>query len=386
MVLSDRGLYVHIPFCVSRCDYCAFATWAGADDRVEAYVDAVVAELKSRRSKGEIRSPSSLYFGGGTPSLIPARHIARIVQEAGVRDGAEVTIECNPESTTLDKLEIYRDCGVNRISFGLQSFSKEVLESLGRFHDPGDIYSAVDAIGEAGFENYSVDLIYGAAAESLSTLEQTVQKVLELSPAPVHVSAYALTVEQNTPLARDPRRHPDEDFQADAYRLVDSMLTAAGMDWYEISNWAKPDSFSRHNWNYWMQGEYAGLGCSAHSHMESRRSWNVFNLNRYISAVNENSSAVAGSEEVAGLNRIGEALELLVRTSVGVPTHAISDFDEIGFLCSDSDGITTLSLEGRLLANQVAIRLDPARVTSEQLSGLQKRRPRVIQGLENESR
>lgn len=375
MVSADRGLYVHIPFCVSRCDYCAFATWAEADDRVDAYIDAVVAELRWRRSMGEIHSPSSLYFGGGTPSLIPPQHIARIVQEAGVKTGAEVTIECNPESTTLDKLELYRDCGVNRISLGLQSFSKEVLNSLGRFHDPGDIYPAVDAIGEAGFENYSIDLIYGAAAESQTILEKTVRKVLELSPAPVHISAYALTVEQNTPLARDSRRHPDEDYQADAYRLVDSMLSDGGMNWYEVSNWAKPDCFSRHNWNYWMQGEYIGLGCSAHSHMDSKRSWNIFNLNRYIAAVNQKGDPVAGSEEVVGQDRISEALELLVRTSVGVPTGAISNLDEIGFLCSDSDGITTLNLEGRLLANQVALRLNPALVTSEQIARLQERGP-----------
>ncbi|MDA8081324.1 MAG: radical SAM family heme chaperone HemW [Actinomycetota bacterium] len=384
-MLAGRGLYVHIPFCVSRCDYCAFATWAGADDRVDAYVDAVVAELKWRRSKGEICSPNSLYFGGGTPSLLPPQHISRIVQEAGVQVGSEVTIECNPESTTLDKLKLYKDCGVNRISLGLQSFSKEVLKSLGRFHDPEDIYPAVDAIGEVGFENYSVDLIYGAAAESLSILENTLQKVLELSPAPVHVSAYALTVEQNTPLARDPRRHPDEDFQADAYRLIDSMLSDSGLNWYEVSNWAKPDSYSRHNWNYWMQGEYVGLGCSAHSHMDSKRSWNIFNLNRYISVVSHNGDAVAGSEDVVGLNRVGEALELLVRTSVGVPTQAIANFDEIGFLCSDSEGITTLNLEGRLLANQVALRLDPSLVTLEQLASLQRSGPGTIQGLDNES-
>ncbi len=372
---ADRGLYIHIPFCVSRCDYCAFATWAQAEDRIDSYIDAVITELRWRRSNGEFEVPASLYFGGGTPSLIPSQHIARIVEEAAVKPGVEVTIECNPESTTLEKLKSYKNSGINRISLGLQSFSKEVLNSLGRFHDPEDIYPAVDAIGEVGFENFSIDLMYGAVGESKKILEKTVQKVLELSPTPVHVSAYALTVEQNTPLARDRHRHPDEDYQADAYRLIDSMLSSAGMRWYEVSNWARPGYFSRHNWNYWMQGDYVGLGCSAHSHMNSKRSWNIFNLDRYISAATHAGNPVAGEEEVAGKNRISEALELLVRTSTGVPTQAIGELEEIAFLCSESNGITTLNLEGRLLANQVAVRLDPARVTPEQVASLQKGSP-----------
>ncbi len=372
---SFRGLYIHIPFCVSRCDYCAFATWAGAEARIDDYVEALLGELRWRRSKGELSHVDSLYIGGGTPSVIPARLIARAISEISFSSQAEVTIECNPESTTSEGLMIYRDSGVNRISLGLQSFSKEVLRSLGRDYEPTAILRAVDSIGKAGIEDYSVDLIFGAAAETISTLEESIKKVLELSPAPSHVSAYALTVEKNTPLARDGSRHPNEDYQADAYQIIDAMLARAGMEWYEISNWSMPGHYSRHNWNYWMQGEYIGAGCSAHSHLDSKRSWNIFNLSRYLSAVSGGGDPVAGSEEIRPQEKRLEALELLLRTCVGVPTRAIRGFEEIEPLCFDSGGTTTLTLKGRLLANQVALRLDPSLVGTDELEKYQRLDP-----------
>lgn len=375
---SSIGLYVHVPFCVSRCDYCAFATWAGSEGAIGDYIEAVLAELRLRRQVGDPFSVQTLYFGGGTPSLVPARDIARIIEEIGPEPGAEITIECNPESVTRDKLKAYKGAGVNRVSLGLQSFSGEVLRSLGRSHDPKDIYPAVEAIDGAGIENYSVDLIYGAANESLAALEETVQKVLELSPVPMHVSAYALTVEKNTPLARDLARYPNEDYQAVAYTLIDEMLTGQGMGWYEISNWSRPGYFSRHNWNYWMQGEYLGLGCSAHSHLGSRRTWNIFNFNRYILVAGNSGDPTAGSEEVSGHEKATEALELLLRTNVGIPATAIDRFDEVASLCDLVDGVATLNLKGRLLANQVALRLDPSRVGLEELKWFQKQTPEMI--------
>ncbi len=374
-VPAAPGLYVHIPFCVSRCDYCAFATWEGMEDRVESYMDAVISELRAKRSEDRSVVPGSIYFGGGTPSFIPARHIARVVEEAGTQAGTEVTVECNPESTDIEKLRIYMDAGVNRISLGLQSFSPQILKSLGRSHDPGDIFPVIEAIGEVGFDNYSIDLIYGAAGESEAILEDTLCKVLSLSPAPVHVSAYALTVEAGTPLAKDTSRYPDEDYQASAYKLIDEMLLDAGMRWYEVSNWAKPGYYSRHNWNYWMQGEYVGLGCAAHSHLGSRRSWNVFNMGRYISFVRDGKDPVAGHEDITGELEISEALELLLRTSLGVPTESLADTEQIELLYADSNGIATLTLEGRLLANQVAMRLDPSKADPACITHLQRQAP-----------
>ncbi len=377
-VPAAPGLYVHIPFCVSRCDYCAFATWEGMEDHIESYMDALISELRAKRSGDRSELPGSIYFGGGTPSFIPARHIARVIEEAGNQAGTEVTVECNPESTDIEKLRIYMDAGVNRVSLGLQSFSPQVLKALGRSHNPADIFPVVEAIGEVGFDNYSIDLIYGAAGESESILEDTLCRVLSLSPAPVHISAYALTVESGTRLAKDLSRHPDEDYQAGAYRLIDEMLLDAGMHWYEVSNWAKPGYYSRHNWNYWMQGEYIGLGCAAHSHRGSRRSWNAFNMGRYISSVRDGLDPVAGHEDVTGELEINEALELLLRTSLGVPTESLADTEQIELLYTDSNGIAMLTLEGRLLANQVAIRLDPSKVELGRIAQLQRQVPRSM--------
>lgn len=372
---ANFGLYVHVPFCSSRCDYCAFATWVGAEQLIDEYIDALVTELRLAWSSGIMRSPDTLYFGGGTPSLIQPHHIERIVREANVKTDGEITIECNPESTTKSKLHEYRESGINRISFGVQSLSKEVLKCLGRDHEPGDIYRVVDAMGDVGFDNYSVDVIYGSVAENEKILEQTIEGLLSLSPAPLHFSAYALTVEQGTPLSRDTTRHPDEDHQANAYKLIDSLLTEAGYEWYEISNWAKPAKHSSHNWNYWMQGEYLGVGCAAHSHIDSRRFWNIFNLNRYLAGIRSEKSAVAGSEDIVDDTKIIEALELLIRTNVGVPAQSITDVEEISFLLDQQGAITRLTLEGRLLANQVIMRFDPSLVSSDEVSELQNHDP-----------
>lgn len=369
------GLYTHIPFCSRRCDYCAFATWIEADAQMDRYVNAVIREIKVKRDSGIFSVPSTLYFGGGTPSLVPHQLITKIIEASEVRYGAEITVECNPESTTLEKLLAYKDAGVNRISFGVQSLSPEVLRSLGRSHEPTDIYRAVDLMAKAGFENYSVDLIYGAVGESKQMLEDTISGILKFSPAPSHVSAYALTVEQGTPLSRDPSRHPDEDYQALAYDLIDTMLVDSGMEWYEISNWSKPGFHSKHNWNYWMQGEYAGVGCAAHSHIGFNRFWNIFNLHRYISTVEQGIDPVACTEETAKEQRVLEALELLVRTRIGVPSEALEDKGIVEGLIDDSNGIITLTKKGRLLANQVILRMNPSLVDAQAVLQLQRSTP-----------
>ena len=342
---------------------------------MDSYVEAVLLEMKLKRARGELSAVGTIFIGGGTPSILPAEFIARIIEEADPKSGAEITVECNPESTSARKLQSYKNAGVNRISLGLQSFSSEMLKSLGRSHDPSEIYLAVDAIGRTGIDNYSVDLIYGAARESAAVLEETIRKVFDLSPAPTHISAYALTVEKNTPLAKDRSRYPDEDYQASAYRMIDEAFSAHGMQWYEISNWSLPGSYSRHNWNYWMQGEYVGVGCSSHSHLRSRRSWNTFNFKRYTSIAGAGDDPEAGCEQLSGDERVIEALELLLRTRVGVPASAISGFDDVAFLCDVIDGAAVLNLRGRLLANQVSLRLDPAQVEVAEVRRFQSRFP-----------
>ena len=210
---------------------------------------------------------TSVFFGGGTPSLLPVDDLGGILAAIPVVPGAEVTVECNPETVDLGRLQAYRHLGVTRLSFGVQSMVPEVLRALGRTHDPAAVHRAVAAAGAAGFDGaFSVDLIYGAVGESLDDWRRSVTEAVGLDPAPAHVSAYGLTAEPGTPLGRDPARHPDGDDQADKYELADDLLGQAGLEWYELSNWARPGAESWHNRLYWRQGEYRGIGCAAHSH------------------------------------------------------------------------------------------------------------------------
>ena len=376
--VAPLGAYVHVPFCRRRCDYCAFATWTGLDSLWQRYVAACAAQARDVAAFG--RPLTSVFFGGGTPSLLPAGFLAEVLRavagSAGLAVGAEVTVECNPETVTAPKLAAYRDAGVTRLSFGVQSMVPHVLSSLGREHDPSSVRRAAALAGEAGFSGrYSVDLIFGAAGESLADWETSLESVLALDPAPAHVSAYALTVEPGTPLAKDPSRHPDEDDQAAKYALADCLLSSAGLYWYEISNWARPGAECAHNQLYWSQGEYAGVGCAAHSHAvlpdgRAKRWWNVRTPERYCHLVESGEPAEASGEVLERLERQWEALMLSLRTRSGVPASVVPDelYDD-GLVESASGGAgTTLTLRGRLLANEVALRLWPDRGSS--LSGL----------------
>jgi putative oxygen-independent coproporphyrinogen III oxidase len=349
----DFGVYVHIPFCSKRCDYCAFATWTDRHHLMASYAAACRAELAA----ADLPAATSVFFGGGTPSLLPARELVSILDAVDRAAGCEVTVECNPETVTAPLLAAYAAAGVNRLSFGAQSMVPHVLAGLGREHDPDAVVRAVALAGQAGFANFNVDLILGGAGESIDDLERTLDAVLALSPRPTHVSAYALTVEPGTPLAGDPARHPDDDDQAEKYVVVDALLQAAGLQSYEISNWATPGHHCRHNLLYWNQGDYRGIGCAAHSHQAGRRWWNVRTPERYIALLESGESAVAGEEVLDDETRRREGLELGLRTSGGVPSSAIPDDADLDGLVWRRDGRAGLTVQGRLLANEVAVRL-----------------------------
>lgn len=369
---NDFGVYVHVPFCTRRCDYCAFATWTDRFALADEYVRACVSELRRARSDEDLPPATSVFFGGGTPSLLEPGAIGSVVAAIELAAGAEVTVECNPETVDAAKLSGYRDVGVNRLSFGVQSMAPHVLNGLGRSHSVGAVRAAVEAAGRAGFAgSYSVDLIFGGAGESVQDWSSTLSAVLALDPPPAHVSAYALTVEAGTPLAADASRHPDPDDQADKYLLADSVLAGAGLDWYEISNWAVPGHECRHNLLYWRQGSYRGIGCAAHSHRVhlsnggARRWWNVRTPERYIRAVAEGRSAETAGEDLDAEARAVEALQLALRTREGVPASSLShrgqpDPDLVGLVEPAGEGMLALTPKGRLLANEVALRLHAA--------------------------
>ena len=351
------GAYVHIPFCTKRCDYCAFATWTDRAHLMDDYVDAVCADIERTFAAHPDRVATSVFFGGGTPSLLPGDSLVRILRAINRTIDAEVTVECNPDTVSSELFDTYVSGGVNRISFGVQSMVPEVLEALGRTHDPASVEAGVRAARGAGISRINLDLIYGGAGETLDQWRCTVQETIAL--APDHVSAYALTIEAGTPLADDPSRHPDDDDQADKYLLADELLLAAGLRNYEISNWALPGQQCAHNLLYWDQGEYFGFGCAAHAHVGGRRWWNLRTPDRYIAAVREGDSVEAAAEQLDDATRRIEGLQLALRTSGGVPVDSLGqqDREELGPLVIERNGRLHLSLEGRLLANEVAVRL-----------------------------
>jgi oxygen-independent coproporphyrinogen-3 oxidase len=345
------GVYVHVPFCARRCDYCAFATWTDRVHLMDSYAAACVREVH----EAALPAASSVFFGGGTPSLLPAELLVAILAAVPRATGAEVTVECNPDTVTAPLLQAYAEAGVNRLSFGVQSMAPHVLAALGRTHSPGAVVDAVALARDAGFTSYNLDLIYGGVGESLEDWRRTLEAALALAPA--HVSAYALTVEPGTPLAADPARHPDDDDQADKYVLADRLLTEAGLANYEISNWARPGDECRHNLLYWRQGDYRGIGCAAHSHAAGRRWWNVRTPERYIAAIRSGASPVAAAETLSEDERRAEGLQLALRTRDGVPAHVLPAGEGIRDLVEVHDGAAVLTVGGRLLANEVAVRL-----------------------------
>ena len=348
------GVYVHVPFCARRCDYCAFATWDDRSHLIGEYVEAVAGEVHAAVDEG-LDPATSVFFGGGTPSLLDASQLGAILTAVPLAPGAEVTVECNPDAVSVEQLRGYRAAGVNRISLGVQSMVPHVLVALGRTHEPANVVAAVDAIGAAGFATWNMDLIYGAVGESLADWEETLGAAIAFQPP--HVSAYGLTVEAGTPLAADPARHPDDDDEADKYLAADATLGAAGLGCYEVSNWARPSHECRHNELYWAQGDYRGFGCAAHSHRAGRRWWNVRTPERYLALLAQGRSPSAGEERLDDEARRVEGLQLALRTRSGVPARAVpADADLEGLVDRDGDR-ATLTLAGRLLANEVAVRL-----------------------------
>ncbi|MEX1009207.1 MAG: radical SAM family heme chaperone HemW [Acidimicrobiia bacterium] len=375
MSIARFGVYVHVPFCASRCDYCDFATWTDRGHLIGGYVDACVRDVERRA----LAPATSVFFGGGTPSLVEAAQLVRILDAIPRAPGAEVTVECNPDSVDRAKLDAYAAAGVNRLSLGVQSMRTHVLALLGRTHDPANVTRTVEWARASGFTNINLDLIYGTPGESVDDWKATLDGALALGPS--HVSAYALTVEPGTPLGRavaaGDRVAPDDDDQAVKYELADDRLHAAGLQWYEISNWARPGHECRHNLLYWSQGEYVGIGCAAHGHtLEAEgwacRWWNVRTPDRYLTAIAAGNLPEVGHERLDPGTREGERLTLGLRTRDGIKLERASAerspvglppvdacIDELagaGLLEVRGEG-ATLTRRGRLLANEVTARL-----------------------------
>jgi putative oxygen-independent coproporphyrinogen III oxidase len=354
------GVYVHIPFCARRCDYCSFAIWTDRGHLQDAFVEAVVLDIE-RAAAANMPLADTVFFGGGTPSLLPAALLVRILDAIPRSFGAEVSVECNPDDVSPELFATYVDHGVTRVSLGVQSLVPEVLVALGRSHNVENVRSGVAWARAAGL-SVNTDIIYGGSGETVSNWLTTVEGIVALEPD--HVSAYALTVEPGTPLARDVDRHPDDDDQADKYFLAEKKLAKAGYENYEISNWAKPGHRCRHNQIYWVQANYRGFGCAAHSHQDGRRWWNLRTPDRYLAAVQANEPTEASFEVLTAEARRIEGLQLALRTRLGVPAASYTETDlkyfvEGGLLeaCERADGHrgVRLTVSGRMMANALSL-------------------------------
>jgi oxygen-independent coproporphyrinogen-3 oxidase len=369
----DFGVYVHVPFCATRCGYCDFNTYTPGEDGGDAhaaYVDAALAEMRLAASVlgGAAPAASSVFFGGGTPTLLSAGRLSRLLdgmrETFGVDDSAEVTVEANPESADAAKLRALRAAGFTRLSVGMQSAREHVLAALERRHTPGRVAAAVAAARQAGFEQVSVDLIYGAPGETDADWAASLEVALALGPD--HVSAYALGVEPGTRLHARVRRGEvvpaGDDALARRYRIADSLLTGAGLRWYELSNWAgAPAARSRHNLGYWRSQTWWGIGPGAHSHAGGVRWWNVLHPRAYASRLSEGTSPAAGRETLTERERALERVMLELRLAEGLALDAL---DDDGVRAAEAhaaegrlvlaDGRAVLTLDGRLMADAVA--------------------------------
>ena len=344
------GVYLHIPFCSKRCDYCAFATWTDRGHLQQQYLTALCADIAA----AGLPPVSSVFVGGGTPTLVDPVALGEVIRAIPTIPGAEVTVECNPDDVSVAMYQVYAAAGVNRVSIGVQSMVPSVLASLGRTHEPANVVAAVEAVRAAGIPTFNLDLIYGGAGETLDQWRTTLEGAIALQP--FHISAYALTVEAGTPLALEPERHPDDDDLADKYELADELMTAAGLANYEVSNWARPGHECRHNVLYWQQGNYRGFGSAAHSHENGRRWWNIRTPERYIAAVEAGESTEAAGETLDDDTRHVEGLQLAIRMRDGVPAASIETDGLDGLIEIEGDRVR-LTRAGRLLANEVSLRL-----------------------------
>ena len=385
--LKPLSFYIHIPYCIRRCGYCDFNTYTPSELKdgeasvakvSQGYVDAAIIEINQAFAffddKNQLRPIETIFFGGGTPTLLPAVDLARILDELrekfGFSESIEITTEANPDSVSAVDLKKLRTAGMNRVSFGMQSAKTHVLATLDRTHNPARVSEVVNEAIEAGFEHVSLDLIYGVPGESIDDWKESVNTALSL---PIdHLSAYALIVEEGTKLGAQVRRGdvvmPPDDETADKYLLVDELAAKAGMDWYEVSNWSLTGGEARHNIAYWHSNDWWGIGAGAHSHVQGVRWWNVKHPTTYISKLISGESPLLENETLTKEQMRFEEILLRIRLSSGLPLDFFTETELVilnSYLAQGhleekawQSGQLKLSISGRLLADQIVRALD----------------------------
>ena len=372
------GVYLHVPFCATRCGYCDFNTYTpgqlGSGATQGDYLDAIVAELEMAVVKHPelARGADTVFVGGGTPSMLGASGLRRLLDGVrnsfGLADDAEVTTESNPESTSPEFFEGLAEAGFTRVSLGMQSAVPHVLATLDRTHTPGRPAAAVAEARAAGFEHINLDVIYGTPGESMAELDTTLEAVLATEVD--HISAYSLIVEPGTAMARKVRRGelpmPDDDDLADRYERIDAALSQVGFSWYEVSNWAKPGGQCRHNILYWRDGNWWGAGPGAHSHLDGTRFYNVKHPARYAATISGGELPIKDSERLTAEDRHTEKIMLGLRLAEGIDANLLGE-DELDkarrqaeagmveFVSVDGGQRIQLTNRGRLLADAIIV-------------------------------
>lgn len=375
--MTPAGVYIHIPFCRSRCSYCDFATGLYQSELATRYVEAVVTEIESNTFAHNGQAVDTIYLGGGTPSLLSGGQLQMILGAVRahfcVAEQAEVTMEMNPGTVTAEALSAFRAAGVNRASFGAQTFNDAELARLGRSHSVGDTLKTFSDLRVAGFENLSFDLIAGLPGQQLERWQSNVEQALKLRPE--HLSFYLLEVHPGTPLAEHIRRGiqptPDDDLAADMYEWMLERAVEAGYEHYEISNLCLPGFASRHNVKYWTGTPYFGFGCSAHSYDGQGRRWsNERDINKYMKAIEDGGSAVVQEQQLSEMDIRSEAIFLGMRMMRGVDTKRYRDsfgidlcetyrgdlsrFVDAGLVEFEGD-VVRLTRAGALMSNEVFV-------------------------------
>jgi oxygen-independent coproporphyrinogen-3 oxidase len=373
----NLSFYVHIPYCVKRCGYCDFNTYTPAELQISdglsqisnSYIGLVIEEIQQAKlAVGEATVPT-IFFGGGTPSLMEPTDIARVITKIKnsfkLSEDCEITLETNPDTVDKQKLTAFKSAGINRISIGMQSAVPHVLSTLDRTHNPQNLPQVTQWASEVGFKDISVDLIYGTPGESLADWQLSIDAALAL---PInHISAYALIVEDGTKLANAIKRgeieNVDDDLMAEKYLLADQAFTAAGFTWYELSNWSKSGGQSEHNIAYWLNKNWWGVGPGAHSHLNGMRWWNVKHPNLYKSKISVNESPKLDQEILEPMQIESERLMLSIRLPSGISKDSLSSeqvktlepYLDSGALDLDKwgAGSVSLSLTGRLIADRI---------------------------------
>jgi oxygen-independent coproporphyrinogen-3 oxidase len=362
------SLYIHIPFCKRKCNYCDFVSYSNKESLMDDYVEALLEELTAYSLQ-----PTTVFFGGGTPTLLNPQHFERILSRLPLAASCELTIEANPGTVNKTYLKELKQLGINRISLGAQTFNDRHLKTLGRIHDSKQIYQAVEDARSAGFDNLNLDLIFSLPGQTLGELKEDIEQAVALKPE--HLSTYNLQLEEGTPLyetisnlkrqtskqSSNPNlQMPNEDEEAEMYEFIIETLTKAGHKHYEISNFAKPGKECRHNVNYWKNGNYIGIGAGAHSHIEGQRFANTDSVEEYIGC---GCAARNGYRRTSDdSSRVTDRREMIfmgLRLLEGLPTDSFAGFEadvadlKAQGLLDEQKGQVKLTKKGLLLANLV---------------------------------